>query len=95
MVEQVFFRDEILKGTLFLLVGAFSIGCGSWCVLDPEAALTVYLRGFRVGAEFKWYDPSTFLRKKPPLFATRLYGVMCVVMGLIVLFAAFESLIKL
>ena len=77
------------KTTIDFLVLLFSIGVlitvGFFCVIRPKEARQRYLAGFKLDEELRWDDPRTWLRFIPSLWAFRIFGMIFILLGLLVL----------
>jgi len=92
MKDEIFEKNPVLKGVMSVIVCSIFVFFGLYCIWKPEDVLNRYIQNFKMGTEFKWYDPSTFLRKSPPLYLVRLIGIGCVFTGTIGFYAIFAWL---
>jgi hypothetical protein len=68
-------KDPFSRGLIQISLCLCFIGFGVFCILKPDSVRDIYMKNFDLGSEFRWTNPRTYLRKRPPLIFYRILGL--------------------
>ena len=87
MKNDLIEMNPIVQHVLFVIVCLGFIATGALCVISPEWVRKRYIKQFRMQSPLRWYEPTTYLRKPPPIMAFRVIGAMIILLGVMAFFA--------
>jgi hypothetical protein len=72
-------------------VAAVLFSYGVFYIVWPETARQQYLKSFDVGVPTRWYNPSTYLKARPPRIVFRVLGIVFVAMSIGLLYIKYSK----
>jgi hypothetical protein len=77
--------------TTLILFGVALLGYGLFNLAWPEKVREHYLSNFNLDSPYTWYNPATWLRRRPGRFVFRIFGVFFVALGVFPIISSFRT----